>query len=61
MRCSNNCFVVNAGTTNNPTKTATLEQKMGLPPAHAKTMSDIRNPVLRRKLPQIICGHIEQG
>ncbi len=34
---------------------------MGLPPAHEKTMDEIRNPELRRRLSQIFCGRDTQG
>ena len=46
----------NAGGARNPRKTTTSEQKMGLPPAHAKTMSEILNPESRRRLSRIFCG-----
>ncbi|HOH29292.1 MAG TPA: DUF6259 domain-containing protein, partial [Candidatus Hydrogenedentes bacterium] len=51
----------NAGGARNPRKTTTSEQKMGLPPAHAKTMSEILNPESRRRLSRIFCGRGVQG
>ncbi len=51
----------NASIAHNPGKITTSEQKMGLPPAHEKTMGGILNPESRRRLSQIFCGRGVQG
>jgi len=49
-------FLTNAGVARNPRIITSPEQKMGLPPAHAKTKSAVPNPEPRRWLSRIFCG-----
>jgi len=51
----------NAGVARNPRETTAPEQKMGLPPAHTKKLSDVPNPESRWRLSQIFCGRVVQN
>ncbi len=50
----------NVGTALDPTKTRTVEQKMGLPPAHVRTTGVVVDPEPRRWLSQFFVGILDK-